>query len=125
MVWKYLTKEQILLPHPEPHNFVIFLKIDYIFEKMLIRFKSINYGDNNSEIQKQTSIFDTFCNNFHPKNFTVVFQIFAIPHGGAETAHFSISIVRAKIMNLTTWTFYWVIRLELIVLHRFHIIDMG
>ena len=37
----------------------------------------------------KTSIHDTFGNDFHPKKF-LIFQIFAILHGGAESAHFLI-----------------------------------
>ena len=40
---------------------------------------------------------------FTPEDFHI-FQIFAIPHGGPESAHFSISNTCPKKTNLTTKT---------------------
>ena len=70
---------------------------------MSFHIKSINYNDNNAGIQIKRQHLKLSVMIFTPKNF-VIFQIFAIPHGGAESAHFSISNTRPKMITLTTQT---------------------
>ena len=69
---------------------------------MSFHIKSINYNDNNAGIQIKRQHLKLSVMIFTPKNF-VIFQIFAIPHGGAESTHFLITNIRPKLIILTTY----------------------
>ena len=93
-------------------------------KKCYFHVKMLNYGENNSMILTKHQYMTLLAIIFIPQNF-LIFQIFAIPHGGSRIR----SLFNFKYLTKNDYfdhpnCLWWVIRHHIIVLHRFHDIDI-